>query len=144
MDLYKKYPPSAACGCQICLSYCNRPGWWTVSEAKKAIEAGLAFRMMLEIAPEFTFAVLSPAFRGCEGDIASNQAAKKGCNFLKDNLCELHSTGLMPLECRFCHHDRVGLGKLCHADLEKDWKTPAGQALVNEWGRLTGVWDKYK
>jgi hypothetical protein len=40
------------------------------------------------------------------------------------------------LECRFCHHDRPGCGEACHADLEKDWDTPAGQQLVMEWGRL--------
>jgi len=32
---------------------------------------------------------------------------------------------------RFYHHERRGLGPKCHADLEQDWKTPAGQALVN-------------
>jgi hypothetical protein len=39
------------------------------------------------------------------------------------------------LECRFCHHERRGLGPKCHADLEKDWKTPAGQTLVDQWLR---------
>ncbi|MGC1375046.1 MAG: hypothetical protein WA821_02415 [Anaerolineales bacterium] len=26
----------------------------------------------------------------------------------------------------------------CHADLKKDWKTPAGQALAQEWIKLVG------
>lgn len=65
---------------------------------------------MLEIAPELTFGVLSPAFRGCEGGIALQQYAQNGCCFLSDSLCELHGTGFMPLECRFCHHLRAGLG----------------------------------
>jgi hypothetical protein len=95
--------------------------------------------MMLEIAPELTFGVLSPAFKGCEKAIAINQCVKNGCNFLKDDLCELYGTGHQPLECRFCHHDRRGLGPKCHADLEKDWKTPAGQALVQAWMRQVGL-----
>jgi hypothetical protein len=43
------------------------------------------------------------------------------------------------LECRFCHHDRRGLGPKCHADLERDWKTPAGRALVDRWIKQVGL-----
>jgi hypothetical protein len=131
--LIEKYPKSESCNCEICLGYCRRPGWWTVREAAKAINAGYAGRMMLEISPEMTFGVLSPAFNGNEGKIAINIYSRNGCNFLKHNLCELYSTNLMPLECRFCHHGRVGLGQKCHLDIEKDWKTPSGQALVKRW-----------
>lgn len=88
---------------------------------------------MLEIAPELTYGVLSPAFKGCEGAIAANQFAQNGCNFLKANRCELYGTGYQPLECRFCHHDRQGLGAKCHTDLENEWNSPAGQALVEKW-----------
>ena len=94
------------------------------------MKAGYAGRMMLEISPELTFGVLSPAFRGCEGGFASNTNAGKGCNLLSNSLCELHGTGLMPLECRFCHHERVSLGHKCHHALEKDWNTDAGQDQV--------------
>lgn len=100
--------------------------------------------MMLEISPEMNFGVLSPAFKGCEGSIALNIHASNGCNFLKDNLCELHNTGLIPLECSFCHHDRIGLGKKCHADIEKDWKSPKGQALIKEWGKTVGLWEQLR
>lgn len=131
--LVKRYPPSEPCTCAICVAYCQRPGWWTVGEADRAMKAGYANRMMLEIAPELTFGVLSPAFKGCEGVIAANQFAKNGCNFLKANRCGLYGTGYQPLECRFCHHERLGLGPKCHADLENDWNTPAGQALVEKW-----------
>jgi hypothetical protein len=137
--LAKKYPPSDPCTCEICVAYCQRPGWWTVSEAARAIDAGYASRMMLEVAPELTFGVLSPAFGGCEGAIASNLFAVNGCNFLKENRCELYGSGYQPLECRFCHHERRGLGHKCHADLEKDWHTPAGQALVEKWVKQFGL-----
>ncbi len=131
--LAEKYPPSEPCTCDTCLGYCARPGWWTVEEAKRALEAGYGNRMMLEVAPELTFGVLSPAFKGCERSFATNQSAQNGCTFLKNERCELHGTGYQPLECRFCHHARCGWGKNCHADLETDWKTPAGQTLVNRW-----------
>lgn len=93
--------------------------------------------MMLEMSPTRSFGVLSPAFKGNERYFALNQFADRGCNFLlKDGLCELHGTGLQPLECRFCHHDRTGLGPRCHRDLEKDWDSPAGRALAGKWVRM--------
>lgn len=140
--LTEKYPPSRPCNCDICVGYCKRPGWWTVEEAARAIDAGYAKRMMLEISPEMTFGVLSPAFKGCESGIAVRIYASRGCNFLKDNLCELHGTGFQPLECRFCHHERIGLGEKCHLDIENEWNTREGQRLVIKWGNLIGLWGR--
>jgi hypothetical protein len=137
--LNQQFPPSEPCSCEVCLAYCQRPGWWTVAEARRAIQKGLASRMMLEVAPEGGWAVLSPAFRGCEGYVAVQEASRNGCNFLQDGLCELFGTGLEPLECRFCHHERVGQGKECHAALEADWNTPEGQVLVKIWKGLQKI-----
>ena len=140
--LAEKYPPSPPCGCETCLAYCQRPGWWTVNEAAAAVVAGLAPRMMLEMAPDRSFGVLSPAFAGNEGDFALERHKTGGCTFLRANRCELHGTGLQPLECRFCHHDRPGQGPKCHADLEKDWNSDTGRALVTRWAKLTGFWER--
>ena len=140
--LAKKYPPSKPCSCEICLNYCQRPGWWSVEEATLAIDAGYANRMMLEISPELTFGVLSPAFKGNEGNVALQIFAHQGCTFLKDNLCELFGTGFQPLECRFCNHNRRDLGKNCHLALEKDWCSQAGQKLIISWGKLTGFFER--
>ena len=107
-------------------------------EAELTIKAGYARRMMLEMAPELTFGVLSPAFKGCEGAFALNEFSQNGCNFFKDSLCELFGTGVQPLECRFCHHDRLGEGEKCHLDIEKDWNTEAGRTLIEKWIRVTG------
>lgn len=89
--------------------------------------------MMLEISPDLAFGVLSPAFKGCEKNYALQEYAKNGCIFLHNGLCQLHGTGHEPLECLYCHHLRKGLGQKCHEDIEKDWHTPAGQALVKSW-----------
>jgi hypothetical protein len=140
--LSEKYPPSEPCSCERCVSFCKRPGWWTVDEAEKAMEAGLAGRMMLEVAPELTFAVLSPAFKGNEVNYAMQIYSEQGCTFLKNDRCELFGTGNQPLECRFCHHDRAGEGKLCHADIEIDWNTEKGKRLIVRWGNQTGFWQR--
>lgn len=133
IPLNKKYPPSEPCDCEICKSFCKRPGWWTVEEAEAALEAGFGGRMMLEVSPERSFGVLSPAFKGCEGYFAVKEYSENGCNFLSSGLCELFGTGFEPLECRCCRHDRLGLGQRCHLDLELEWKKPRGQALVQKW-----------
>jgi len=95
--------------------------------------------MMLEMAPEMTFGVLSPAFKGCEANFALQQYSDRWCTFLTNDRCELYGTGVQPLECRFCHHDRKGKGLKCHADLERDWNTPAGRALVSSWLKIVGL-----
>jgi hypothetical protein len=139
-SLLEKYPPSESCSCEICTGYCQRPGWWTVAQAADAIAAGFASRMMLEMAPEGTFSVLSPAFKGNEVNFSLEVYANQGCTFLKEGLCELFGTGHEPLECRFCHHDRKGEGQKCHSDIEKDWNTPEAKRLIVQWGNLTGFW----
>ena len=103
------------------------------------MDAGFANRMMVEVSPERDFGVLSPAFKGCEGKSALQEFAKNGCNFYVNGLCELHPTGLLPLECAFCHHDRAGQGLQCHLDLERDWKTEKGKQLVNSWLKIMQI-----
>jgi hypothetical protein len=98
--------------------------------------------MMLEMAPDRSFGVLAPAFRGNEVAFAAQRFADRGCTFLKDGRCDLHGTGFQPLECRFCHHSRPGQGPACHAALERDWRTPAGQRLVVRWAKGTGFWER--
>lgn len=131
--LPERYPPSDPCSCHICKTYCRRPGWWTLEEAYMAMEAGLGNRMMLEMSPELKFGILSPAFHGCEGNFALQEFSNNGCNFLRMNRCELHGTPYQPLECRFCHHDRIGLGSRCHRDLEFEWDSPQGKMLIDLW-----------
>jgi len=140
-SLNERFAPSPPCACEICLGYCQRPGWWSVDQAAAAIDAGLANRMMLEPAPDRSFGVLAPAFRGNECHFAQQQYAAAGCTFLVDQRCALFGSGQQPLECRFCHHDRRGEGLHCHAALETDWRRPAGCALVVRWCKLTGLWD---
>lgn len=142
ISLYDKYPPSAPCSCETCISYCERPGWWTVEEARLAINAGYANRMMLEISSNNYFGVLSPAFKGNEVYFALQIYSKQGCTFLQNNRCEIFGSGFQPLECQFCHHNRKGLGKKCHLDIEKDWRTADAKRLVVRWGNITGFWHR--
>jgi hypothetical protein len=142
MNLKEKYPPSEPCSCEICRGYCIRPGWWTVEEAEKVTETAYAKRMMLEISPEHNFGVLSPAFKGNETNYALQELSENGCTFFDNGLCELFGTGLQPLECRFCHHDRKGEGIICHSDIEKEWNTARAKRVIVRWGNQTGFWQR--
>lgn len=134
-----RFPPSEPCSCSVCRGFCARPGWWTVSEARAALEAGLARRMMLELSPDRSFGVLSPAFRGNEGFFALEEFAGRGCTFLGHGGCGLFGADFRPLECRFCRHDREGGGRLCHAAIERDWFSGKGRRLVRRWAGLVGI-----
>jgi hypothetical protein len=142
--LNRIFLPSDSCTCNICKSYCLRPGWWTVDEAIKAINSDYADRFMLEVSPEQNFGVISPAFKEAESNFGLQEYSKNGCTFLKEDLCELYGTGLQPLECRFCHHDRAGLGEKCHAAIEKEWNTFRGQKAVEKWiNKVNFKWKDY-
>lgn len=95
--------------------------------------------MMLELAPERTFGVLSPSFRGNEAEYALRIFSHNSCTFLHDERCELFGTGLQPLECRFCHHLRKGKGSTCHRALEEEWKSDRAKRLVMRWATEMGL-----
>jgi hypothetical protein len=131
--IYTQFPASSPCTCKICISFCKRPGWWLVSEARDAIVHGYANRMMLELSPNHSFGVLSPAFKGNEGYLALLEYSDNYCTFLENDRCTIFGKTFQPIECRFCHHDRIGLGKKCHYAIEKDWNSSKGKRLVNDW-----------
>jgi hypothetical protein len=140
--LAQRFPPSPPCTCQVCQGYCQRPGWWTVAEAALALQAGYASRMMLEMSADGCFGVLAPAFKGCEVNFALEKYSDQGCTFFKEGRCELFGSGFQPLECRYCHHDRRGLGLKCHLAIGKDWDSLVGRLLVVKWSRQTDFWSR--
>ncbi len=136
---YQRFPPSEPCTCETCRGFCARPGWWLVAEARAAIDAGLADRMMLELSQDRTSGVLSPAFQGNEGFYALAELAGNLCTFLAQDRCELFGSLYQPLECRFCHHDRLGTGLGCHREILRDWDSGKGRRLVRHWLALRGL-----
>jgi hypothetical protein len=50
----------------------------------------------------------------------------------------------MDTECSgSCCHARPGLGARCHADIEKDWNSKRGQALVDRWAERFDILKRY-
>ena len=71
-QLHQKYTPSEPCSCDICVAYCLRPGWWTLEEARKAIEAGYASRMMFEVSPDQLSISVKDQGNGFQADVIPN------------------------------------------------------------------------
>jgi hypothetical protein len=42
LTLQQKYPPSPPCDCDVCRAFCRRPGWWTIGQARDAMDSGSA------------------------------------------------------------------------------------------------------
>ena len=139
-SLVEKYPPSAQCSCAICISYCRRPGWWTVEEAAAARQAGDGDSMVLEVGPGNAFRFLSPPFSGNEVVFTAKEVAGQDYTFLENERCQLYVTSHQPLECPFCHHDRPGQGTSGYRDVGKQWSSPAERALGVRRTDQSGFW----
>lgn len=143
-----------SCECAECVANCKRyPGWFTPDEAKRAIDAGYANRLMRDYweGEKTPIYVLAPAVVGCEGgDIQPDDAwigAQRGlmawvlgevypgrCTFLADDKCAIHDSGFKPIQCRtaFCQdtENKLWKSKLDVADL---WNTEEGHAVLALW-----------
>jgi len=130
---YDRFPPSPACSCHQCRAFCSRPCWPLIEEASEAIVAGLASCLMVAFSPDLSYGILSPAFRGNESHHALQVFASAGCTFLNQSGCKIFDTHYRPLECRYCHHDRMGLGLSCHLSIAKNWNISKGKRTVHHW-----------
>lgn len=142
-----------SCTCARCKAACERnPGWLSPEDARRAIDAGLSHRLMRDwLEPDSRYGnskrlyVLAPASLGYEGADAPdllrmilNNGVKGRCTFLTDGrLCEIHSSGFKPLQCRAgrsCVDDDEYLDNYAMARL---WDTPEGRNLVRQWVEVT-------
>lgn len=133
--------PEASCTCASCVNACQtNPGWFAPNDAKRALDAGLANRIMLDWwsdSPEDIF-ILAPAARGCEGSMAPDMPmsiffigswCKGRCTFLnKKNRCDIHDSGHKPHQCRTFASNET---------MRDMWNTKKGRALVARWRKET-------
>lgn len=142
------------CACARCKSLCRNPGWFDPAEARKAIDAGYANKIMVDywVRSSGNIFILSPASKGCEKDRAPNTDELGGFSALvmglsakgqcvlqaEDGLCSIHTSGFKPAQCR--------AAKACegNAGIENEvtarlWDNPESQALVREWMAIVGL-----
>lgn len=145
-----------SCTCEECVSACAfNPGIFLPAEAKLAIEAGYAKRMMLynEVVPMRSgrgrvVAYLMPAVPHMggksDGPMTFGQAmllvvggrGRGKCTFLtRAGRCRIHDSGFKPAECR----GYLGCGPHdAKVDEKRDrlirsWTTPEGRAVIDQW-----------
>lgn len=120
------------CTCDKCISACKHyPGWMTVEEAKAAIAAGFADRLMLDYwAADENVYVLCPTIQGVEGNVAPFWPDGT-CTFLANDRCSIHESGFKPMQCRttmVCNDS--GADK---QDFLQYWDTDEGRKLIADW-----------
>lgn len=140
--------------CKPCRAMCasGYPGRFTPDEAMRAMDVGLASRLICLRYRKTT--VLRPAIIGWEGlAVAESELVRGQCVFLTvGGGCELHRNGPKPLECRTASCRSMDHATQRRADdvyrqvvaaIECAWRSRAGQAAVKRWreeiARLTEV-----
>ena len=153
----------AGCACAKCREACKRnPGWFTPAEARRAIEAGFANRLMRDWLEPSTVVgnkeriyVLAPASEGYEGDDAPEipeyesileamfaPPFEKGrCIFFsKDERCEIHDSEFKPIQCRTaftCRREVLG-GNASASNfiVARMWDTDEGREVIAVWEKM--------
>lgn len=146
----------ASCTCSTCTSHCHRvPGWMLPEEARKAVDAGYAPKLMIDWfdGKDGPLFVLCPAAQFHEGERAPTwdemtggdwmrgwlgNVSKGRCAFLSEvGRCTIHDSGFKPIHCRQAFHDSTKV--IREPDNEKiagAWQTTDAKALIEEWKKL--------
>ncbi len=143
LDIYTDAEP---CDCGSCADMCREhPGWPTPAEAALLLDAGHAYRMMLDWwegdAPIY---IVCPASDGYGGEKAPElgwfQTSRGPCVLLNAarTRCSIYGQPGRPIECRHARHDRTSpADRRIHHDVAMAWDTDEGRAVVRRWAQLT-------
>jgi Fe-S-cluster containining protein len=137
-----------SCTCRGCVTCCYvQPGWMTPVEAERAINAGLASKLMRDWLPISAGRayVLCPATAGHGGrdapeptqaDLRHTEAGpiviRGRCGFLNvKQRCAIHGSGFKPVQCRLssCFGDRSPDKR----EIAAMWDSDHGRELFARW-----------
>jgi len=143
LDIYTDAEP---CDCGACADMCRaNPGWPTPAEAALLLDAGHAYRMMLDWwEGDSPIYIVCPASDGYGGEKAPElgwfQTSKGPCVLLNAarTRCSIYGQPGRPIECRHARHDRTSpADRRIHHDVAMAWDTDEGRAVVRRWAQLT-------
>jgi hypothetical protein len=130
------------CDCKKCQTMCHAPCCGSVEDFEKLIEAGFADRLMFDDLPSICDGgdILKPALKGHEGRQAPwGVSSLRGCTFWDCGKCQLHESGLKPIQGKMARHDNndavSDADKFSHIS-KADWESPRGLALIAKWKEL--------
>lgn len=148
---------SGDCSCSECVERCRvMPGWMTPAEAGRAIDNGMASKLMLDwftpdsrLGNDHNILVLCPASEGRNGGTAATteelcgdmsfvgmlmggQQVHQPCVMLVKGKCSIHDSGSKPLMCADTYgcDPEQGSHKI---DIAPAWDTVEGRAVVTRW-----------
>jgi hypothetical protein len=150
------------CKCEECTENCAwRPGWPSLEEAKKLVEAGYGKELMVDwwggdsFTPDLSrIYLLCPAGKGHAGDDAAEGSLSDifsvgrlpamPCVMLTpEKLCKLHGSGMKPVECR-CTSCNTPDPDYIHEAAAESWNSPRGAAFVLQWMYDVGYTGRFK
>jgi len=98
------------------------------------MDAGFASRLMFDDWP-FGADMLKPAMKGSEGERAPWEVkTEEGCTFWKDGKCELHQSGLKPIQGKLAHHanTRAQIGEI-EGLIRSSWDSDEATEVIERW-----------
>lgn len=123
---------------------CTRPCWGTPSEIQKIIDSGLGNRLYSDYwsrnSDHGDINMIQPALKGHESNNAPFWPRNDhGCTFWKNGLCELHDSGMKPIEGRLAHHSKdyeaedKSLEMSVHEMVARTWDNEEGRQVYENW-----------
>jgi hypothetical protein len=128
------------CTCDVCVAMCEeKPCHGTPEEMQRLIDAGHSDRLALYFCQNYS---LKPKLEYVEYLGPSPVFEQRGCTFLKDKRCELHASGMKPLEGRVVWHGKTNMrrfpvprGYTLREYIASLWANEPAQMLVDSWKR---------
>lgn len=120
------------CNCSSCQSMCLNPCWPLPQEAIALIEAGYGDRLHSDFHEEYENGELILSVR-----VLAPRTKPDGkypvCTFFTEGKCELHDTGLKPVEARILSHRAQPDEQWLRDIVGREWDSRAGQQALELW-----------
>ncbi|MCC7017785.1 MAG: hypothetical protein IT564_11350 [Rhodospirillales bacterium] len=111
------------------------PCWPTPDEAIALIAAGYGHSLMIDVWEDLG---RCPVRLLCPKTVKGKANIFSACSFFKLQRCQLHTTGLKPLEGRLANHALPHRQRQeIHDEIAEMWDTPDVQAVVELWLEYT-------
>jgi hypothetical protein len=134
------------CACEKCSRMCHAPCCGTPEDIDKLIDKGFANRLSFDDLPDVSgIDMIKPALKGYEGGRAPWEVSSvSGCTFWKNGLCELHESGLKPIQGKLVIH---GMPDEDHKQIQdmlvKSWKTKKAEQVIEKWKKAVNYQEDF-
>lgn len=115
------------CSCKTCASMCKQtPCLGTPDDIKKLIDNGHINKISATLWLAGMFIDGTPPIQ-----MATPLRTNFGCIFHQNDLCQLHDSGLKPIEGKLAKHDVYGENTSVTTTVAKTWADPANKKTID-------------